>query len=655
MNKSKCLNKIILVGITPIAIAPTIIASKCNNSQNNNDKTDKINDNKIKEQVQNLNNLLNQEQSNFNTLVSANIDKIKSWNITYADRLELIKSSWSDIKPEVAKKNEKFQASQAQYEKLVAKFNSITLNTSNSELAELQNKVKSKINTIKSLLLEFQKALVPAFKTINNLDDYLKYPFKIWNENKTAFELVVQNTGALKNQINKVKLSINQPGMSELKIQQLQNEINDIHSLINDLFNKLVDIAKVNNNDLWFWFDSRKTSIPELDKVKKWGNGIDSNMMQLQDLINDLQAKSEKISKDNAESKTDKEHEQGNTESNKDKGEDKGESASNKNKDPQTVNKDTEPGEGSETQIASEASLLQAAKEANLFHLNTSKFDSFSRIVNPTTINLTNNSFNYGTVPLVRKSDNEITKEDLKDMFNYIVASNNIYEYDFGNRKINTNLLAYAYSEWFYKNWKYFPYYSVSNVSLKFEISQDKQCALKIHRPLMAYDWQGQSTYKESFNNFIKNGLSLIKPGMKDYDKAFVLWRYTSSYLEYILKDILISIEKAVLFQSGVCANYAHLYSLLLNIAGVTAMPIVTGKGVVDPRYHSEAHEFVYIKLQLPNTNQSMWYLSDATWAKTSMLKYQKTPIAFSPQNDMRYHEFLLPIGKSYNEPLNQA
>ncbi|MFV8489154.1 hypothetical protein [Mycoplasma sp. 31_09] len=117
----------------------------------------------------------------------------------------------------------------------------------------------------------------------------------------------------------------------------------------------------------------------------------------------------------------------------------------------------------------------------------------------------------------------------------------------------------------------------------------------------------------------------------------------------------MISIENAVLTQSGVCANYAHLYSLLLNIVGVTAMPIVTGEGFVDPRYHNESHEVAYIKLQMPGTSQPMWYLSDATWAKASRLIYQKTPIAYSPQNDISYHEFLLPIGKSYNEPLNQA
>ncbi|MFV8489152.1 hypothetical protein [Mycoplasma sp. 31_09] len=60
MRRNKNLNKIILVGIAPITIVPIIIASKCNSSQNNDDKTDKtdktdkINDNKIKEQVQNL-------------------------------------------------------------------------------------------------------------------------------------------------------------------------------------------------------------------------------------------------------------------------------------------------------------------------------------------------------------------------------------------------------------------------------------------------------------------------------------------------------------------------------------------------------------------------------------------------------------------------
>ncbi|TPR54052.1 transglutaminase-like domain-containing protein [Metamycoplasma neophronis] len=261
----------------------------------------------------------------------------------------------------------------------------------------------------------------------------------------------------------------------------------------------------------------------------------------------------------------------------------------------------------------------------------------------------------WGNVPLAIKEDNLITKEDLKIMLTKIIGSSKPIEYDFGHRKIDSNLMADAYSEWFYETWKYYPYFSVSNVAMTFDIKteNDKVFVAKIYRPLFAYDWIGNSTHKDSFNDFLSNAFVLIKPNMNDYDKAFVLWRYVMYYLEYNLRDVLIAPEKAIEVYKGVCATFAHLYSLLLNLVNIKAMPMITGQGNEDITLNNETHEVAYLYLQLPGSNKKMWYLSDPTYSRNvDIIKYQKNQLAYTANNDVAYTQFLAPVSKNYREPL---
>ncbi|MFV8474310.1 hypothetical protein ACNQ2T_03290 [Mycoplasma sp. Z407A] len=729
MKNKKRLNWLILAGFSPIAIAPIMVASQCDNKKksdinNDNDKDKDKNKKaeelkKLKQAAESLNAALDKQQEVINSL-KEKIQWLKLWNDDYPKRIDNLKLAWSQAQPSITEAREQVDLLKEKFNKLVDEYKNIKADLSNPKLTELNNKVNSNINEAKTAIDKFESNLTGATKLFDNPDFY-NYPNKGLQEAISAYDKIVSLSDTLTQQVTQLKALQND---TLAQIEQKQSQLDKLSTSVNKLAEQIQNQISV-NNQLFTWYQQSYLVIPSDNTIYNLYQIANSDNSDLSSSIKKLNEEIDKLSKQHEESKDD------DNKNNSGTGNDGKDNTNNPTPNPQpepkpnpvtpgdkpinpnpqptpqpepnpqpepkpnpqpepkpnpqptpqpepnpqpepkpvnpnpgTVTPDPKPSKPVDgdkdndknvTNTDAEATLLEAAKKANLFHLNTSTFDKFSRIVNPNATTAVNSSFNYGTVPLVRKADSEITKQDLKDMFNYIIGSNDIREYDFGSRKINTNLIAYAYSEWFYENWKYFPYYSVSNVNLKFEISSDRKYALKVYRPLFALDWQGQSTYKESFNKFIKGGLELIKPGMKDYDKAFVLWKYTSSYLEYVLKDVLTPIEKAVLIQTGVCANYAHLYSLLLNVVGVIAMPIVTGQGYIDPSYHGESHEVVYIKLQLPGNDHPMWYLSDATWAKDSRLQYQKTPIAYSPQNGVSYHEFLLPIGKSYNEPLNQS
>ncbi|SJZ42439.1 hypothetical protein [Mycoplasmopsis verecunda] len=303
----------------------------------------------------------------------------------------------------------------------------------------------------------------------------------------------------------------------------------------------------------------------------------------------------------------------------------------------------------------SEINILNIINNSNMnFYNPPISVSKYSTFINPKDKINSSIDTNWGDVPLVKKSDDKITHEDLIEMMTYIIGTNKQTTFSFGNRKISSNLLANAYNIWFRKYWKYFPSFSVSNLALRFVMSDDKQYVKSIEKPLYVFDWQGNSTFFESLDSFINDGLNLIKPGMNDYDKALVLWRYVMYYLDYNLKDVLIPANLAVLYRTGVCATYAHLYSLMLNFAGIEAFPMITGQDVEGVELNQETHEVAYLKLQLPGHNKAMWFASDPTYAKgnDASLRYKNSQLAYTPKNEISFTSFLFPVSKSYNEPL---
>ncbi|MFV8470613.1 hypothetical protein ACNQ1N_00095 [Mycoplasma sp. HF11B] len=607
MKNKRYINWLIITSFSPLSLAPILVASKCNN------KSDESEVEQLKKEIADLKNQLSNSKNHLeakieeinklslqNQEANNQVIKLRKNQEQNLNKIQELHLKVNELEEENNKLNKQLQNLNDDHEQLVV------------QKAELEEKIKNlqnELTLLKNLITELEVKL--GKETDSNEELVLQI-----KQNQEKISELNKNANTLNQQLQDLEAQLTH---KDSEIEKQKKEIDALNDNINKLQTSIKQI-KEQNNKLSVDLQAAKATI--LANEKKINELNNSNV--------ELKTKNQALEKEIAKLKEDLNN--------------------NSNSNDSEINK--KPIAELSTD---EEKLLQDALKVNLFSLNNSTYSSISKINNPADLTKGEAGFNYGTVPLVHKTDEQITKSDLKDMFNYIASSNNIYDYSFGDRKINTNIIAEAYSEWFYENWKYFPYYSLSNVSLKFEVSDNNTYATKIYRPLIAFDWQGQSTYYESFKNFIKNGLALIKPGMQDYDKAFVLWQYTSSYLQYVLKDVLIRIEKAVLTQSGVCANYAHLYSLLLNLAGVTAMPIITGQGIVDPTYHGETHQVAYIKLRLPGTQEAMWYLSDATWAKDATLKYQKTPLAYSPQNGISYHEFLLPIGKSFDKPLNQS
>ncbi|WP_406617241.1 hypothetical protein [Mycoplasmopsis adleri] len=282
------------------------------------------------------------------------------------------------------------------------------------------------------------------------------------------------------------------------------------------------------------------------------------------------------------------------------------------------------------------------------------KIDTNGYYINPSLFKVTADetepaNFNFGNVPLIKKKSNLITKEDLIDMFNYIIGNEIISIYSFGSRQISSNLMASTYSEWIQKNWVNFPYFSLLNGTFTFVLKDNKANVEQMTPARYAFPWNSIDKYQESFNNFIKGGLSKIQEGMQDYEKAYALWLYTLEYFKYDLKKLQSNYERDIYDQSTVCAGYATAYGYMLNLVGINALVNYTGTTPGS----DDLHEVVYVKLQLPGTTKPLWYLSDATWGDK---EGQTTPIddsstSFSKQ--INYKQFLQPIGKDLHTPID--
>ncbi|MEE3928120.1 hypothetical protein V2E24_00830 [Mycoplasmopsis ciconiae] len=315
-----------------------------------------------------------------------------------------------------------------------------------------------------------------------------------------------------------------------------------------------------------------------------------------------------------------------------------------------------------------ENKLLAEVKEQKIDWVDRklrSKLDKYGRQTNPADDIVPEEQkapegFDYGSIPLPKKRDEFITSDDLKRMIDFMINSGLAVDYQFGDRRIDSNLAAKAYSEWLREQWKYNIFFSTANVSLQFFMrsrdnyqpfveNQDTTLS-QIHSALFATNWVGNTIQKTKMRQYFTEAFELIKPGMSDVEKAFVLYRHTAQWIDYSLSKVLTSIENTIDYHKGVCAHYATLYGMLLAIVGIDSMPVLTGgdKGV-------EQHIVVYINLQLPGTDKKMFYASDATWAKkfdfSGDNKLTKVPLSTSNQLQMNYDNFLLPTGASFDKP----
>ncbi|MEE3928619.1 hypothetical protein V2E24_03460 [Mycoplasmopsis ciconiae] len=261
-------------------------------------------------------------------------------------------------------------------------------------------------------------------------------------------------------------------------------------------------------------------------------------------------------------------------------------------------------------------------------------------------------NFNYGTAPLVRKKTELLKEQDIEDMFTYIVANRISENYTFGDRNLPSSLVANAYAKWMIKEWKKYPYFSLSSGAIAFIQGKngDHNTVVQITAPRYSTKWYQQSQHKDSFDNFVNLALTKIKPGMTQYEKAFALWSFVVEYFKYDIARLTSSWENDIEAQRTVCAVYATSYAYLLNLVGIEAITNTTGKDSND-----DLHQVVYLKLTLPDQNTPKWYVSDATWGDVAGTKTQINDRATWYSKETNFKEFLMPLGKDAKTPLGHA
>ena len=259
----------------------------------------------------------------------------------------------------------------------------------------------------------------------------------------------------------------------------------------------------------------------------------------------------------------------------------------------------------------------------------------------------------WGNVLLPKIPDEQIKIDDLVDMMDQHIGNINFVNVTFGERKIDATLMANAFAKWITTRFKYFPYFAFSNPVFKIAIKDESGQEISwkgsnwnnpetmnkkyyVHSlttykgaifDYYADKWLFQGFYKDSFINFVSDFLNLISYDMKGIDKAITAYFYVANYLNYSDSS---SIEATIVNRNGVCADYASLMSLLCNIAGVPALPMVTSHNNIN---YTSMHEIVWVYIDdLYNANEKKWYAMDPTFAYGRGGSYNG-PISFWPSN----------------------
>lgn len=269
----------------------------------------------------------------------------------------------------------------------------------------------------------------------------------------------------------------------------------------------------------------------------------------------------------------------------------------------------------------------------------------------------------WGSVPLPWKTDNEITHEDVRFMFDTLAGGaftthrNN--KLNFGPKNISTNLFATGYAQWIASSWINYPYYLFTNGTFGFEIKEVDGITPDVTSPSanstgLQKEWFNKSPnkrdlsvaenlinkqthyVKEIFNtgmggisgtyfndimspsdtqqiflDFLKYFFSQIRPGMSDFDKLIVAEATVLNWFQYTA-----GAGTSFAMHNGVCADYASYLALLLNLVGVPAIPMVSNylKPIM-----SQQHEITWVYLDPNNGNDKQWYGADMTFLDTML------------------------------------
>lgn len=276
-------------------------------------------------------------------------------------------------------------------------------------------------------------------------------------------------------------------------------------------------------------------------------------------------------------------------------------------------------------------------------------------------------SFNYGNVPLPKVSDDKISDSDLIKMFNDVSSEHNPTKtYTFADRRIVSNKVGNSLFKWFTSEWIKYPYvwfdqqywYFQNNKSL---INNNEFVNLNANNHFVTTlsggryneQWLYDTKYKNNFKLLISMALSTLQSGMTDVEKAFSIYKFVMSWFNYEIRYNK-SAPENIYEHLGECGDYASLYAFLLNLAGIPAIPRISG-GNRNNGKDSEVHEVVWMFLDPNNTNNPQWWLSDPTFGdpKTMVSNPNVTTGLTSTAGwYWKYYYFLLPTSKSQFIPL---
>lgn len=121
---------------------------------------------------------------------------------------------------------------------------------------------------------------------------------------------------------------------------------------------------------------------------------------------------------------------------------------------------------------------------------------------------------------------------------------------------------------------------------------------------MYASEWLKLSAERQKMENYFKFLDQNIRPGMKDLDKLFVIYKFILNWIAYGGK----SNEYAYMKHNGVCADYSSALALALQYVGIQTIPIMVGYQA------NELHELVWVELDLENNGQNKWYACDPTF-----------------------------------------
>ncbi|MFV8469089.1 hypothetical protein [Mycoplasma sp. MV126] len=248
-------------------------------------------------------------------------------------------------------------------------------------------------------------------------------------------------------------------------------------------------------------------------------------------------------------------------------------------------------------------------------------------------------NFNWGSVPLPRVKDNEITQEMLIKMFDTLIGSK-VVTFTLGDRLIDTDTWNNAFLQWQFTNKANYSYFTVDSNQMGFRYKNADRSFVSDgyfpNTPEYVNDkkWYVDSgsfkyTYMEDFRtpgqvqnvvfDFIQQGMSQIKEGMSQWDKAFALWKFVRMWFVY---QAVARLDIAIAGHTGVCRDIATSYAILLQMAGIKAFAWPTGKANNLPGgQDADAHMVTWMKLPVnqdnmpdPNSTTYKWFDSDITY-----------------------------------------